>query len=369
MAQILTDFDKLKTNYAFLQEHSTLYDKFDGDVESDPKDSTYDLLCSQHISSLNENVIKHKNFCKKLMRNLGHFSHNPELHSFTSESCNILNYWVYNSKKKHDIPEKIINKVFGEYSGMLKYSNTIRGCSYHSYDTIYEDPMIAIVLNIFNTYIGDVRDALMNRDASTHMPALKFVCDCVKIYKNEKFKYCSNNNPKDPKHQKNCEEFNAFKFAYTSYLFGQSDLVKKIPSLDNIDKEYSSICGQFEETTVNVKLPTLNVPVVSSSDGDSVDTEHETSSPKPINVETRNNPISSTVSTSLGAVAGASSVLALLYKFTPGGNWIRSGIGGNRRRINSNLYEDGPNELLFDGFEGRDMSSYNTRYNVGYGSV
>ncbi|KMZ89713.1 hypothetical protein PVMG_04543 [Plasmodium vivax Mauritania I] len=288
MAQILTDFDKLKTNYAFLQEHSTLYDKFDGDVESDPKDSTYDLLCSQHISSLNENVIKHKNFCKKLMRNLGHFSHNPELHSFTSESCNILNYWVYNSKKKHDIPEKIINKVFGEYS--------------------------AIMLNIFNTYIGDVRDALMNRDASTHMPALKFVCDCVKIYKNEKFKYCSNNNPKDPKHQKNCEEFNAFKFAYTSYLFGQSDLVKKIPSLDNIDKEYSSICGQFEETTVNVKLPTLNVPVVSSSDGDSVDTEHETSSPKPINVETRNNPISSTVSTSLGAVAGASSVLALLYK-------------------------------------------------------
>ncbi|SCO65490.1 hypothetical protein, conserved [Plasmodium vivax] len=361
MAQILTDFDKLKTNYAFLQDVWTSYDQFDRDVESDPNNSTYDLLCRLHIGLTSDNLMKHKNFCKKLMRNLGHYSNNPESHNFTPERCNNLNYWVYNSMKKHGIPEEIINKVFGEYSHMLKNSrNTIRDCSYHSYDKSYEDPMIAITLNIFNTYINDVRDALMDRAFSTSIHGHKFVCDCVKIYKNMKNKYCSNNNPKDQKHQKTCDEFNAFNIAYRSFLFGKSGLIKEIPSLDNIDEEYSNICGGYEETYVKARLPSLKVPLVSPSPGDTEDTTNETSSPKAFNVETRDNPISSTVPTTLGAVAVASSVLALLYKFTPGGNWLRSGIGGNRRRINSNLYEDGPNELLFEGFEGRDMSSYNT---------
>ncbi|KMZ89740.1 hypothetical protein PVMG_04570 [Plasmodium vivax Mauritania I] len=313
--KIIVYLIKVQNFYAFLQEVSTLYDEFDGDVENDPKNSTYDLLCSQHISSLNENVIKHKNFCKKLMRNLGHYSDKPELHSFTSESCNILNYWIYNSMKKHSIPEKIINKIFGEYSYMLaKSRNTISGCSYHSYDEIYEDPMIAIMLNIFNTYIGDVRNALMDKALSTSIPGHKFVCDCVKIYKNMKFIYCPNELPKDHSHQKICADFNTFKGIYTSYLYGKSGLIKKIPSLYNIENEYSNMCGEYEETYVKTKLEALNVPVVSSSDGDNEDTAHETSSPMSADVETRNNPISSTVSTSLGAVAGASSVLALLYK-------------------------------------------------------
>ncbi|SCA83609.1 Plasmodium vivax Vir protein, putative [Plasmodium vivax] len=365
MADEITDIEKWKTNYSFLQELSTLYDIFDRDVKNDPKDSTYNLLCNQYIGLTSENVTIHKNFCKKLIRNLGHYSDNPESHNFTGERCNILNYWVYNSMKKHGIPERIIIDVFEHYSEMLNRSiNNISGCSYHSYDKIYEDPMIAIMLNIFKTYVGDVKNALMNKDASKHMRALKFVCDCVKIYKNKMFNFCSYENPNDPKHQKTCGEFKSFKVTYTSFLFGQSGLVKDISSLDDIDKEYSNMCGQFERTTISAIAP-----VVSPSGDGNEDTVDETSSPMAVDVETRNNPISSTVSTSLGAVAGASSLLALLYKFSPGRNWIRSGIGGGRRRINSNLYEDGPNEFLLEGFEGRDMSSYNTRYNVGYGSV
>ncbi|CAG9474584.1 unnamed protein product [Plasmodium vivax] len=364
MADEITDIEKWKTNYDFLKEFWTLYNKFDGDVGSDPKNDRYDLLCDQYIRRISENVTKHKNFCKKLMRNLGHYSINPESHNFTPERCKNLNYWVYNSMKKHDIPEEIIINVFGDYSDMLERSNnTIRGCSYHSYDKSYEDPMIAIMLNIFNTYIYDVRDALMDRALSTSIHGHKFVCNCVKIYKNMKNKYCSYENVKDPK-KKTCDEFNTFKDTYNSYLFNHSGLIKDIPSLDNIEKEYSNMCGKYDETTLK-----SIVPVLSPSGRDNKDTGDETSSPMPVDIETRNNPLSSTVSTSLGAVAGASSVLALLYKFTPGGNWIRSGIGGNRKRISNNFYEEGPNELLFEGFEGRDMSSYNPTYNVGYGSV
>ncbi|KMZ76837.1 hypothetical protein PVIIG_05409 [Plasmodium vivax India VII] len=249
------------------------------------------------------------NFCMKLLRNLGVFLEEHYPLNFTHDRCNSLNYWIYNSIKKHNIEDNLIEQCFDDYFSVMKHAPGMVKCDYHSYDKIYEDPIIAIMLNIFKTYIGDIKNALMNRGASTHMRALKFVCDCVKIYKNEKFKYCSNINPSDPKNQKNCDEFSAFKSAYTLYLYGQSGLVKDISSLDDIDKEYSKMCGQFEGTTVNAIAP-----VVSPSGDDNEDTAHETSLPKSVNVETRDNPISSTVSTSLGAVAGASSVLALLYK-------------------------------------------------------
>ncbi|SCA83607.1 hypothetical protein PVT01_000065400 [Plasmodium vivax] len=62
-------------------------------------------------------------------------------------------------------------------------------------------------------------------------------------------------------------------------------------------------------------------------------------------------------------------LIALLYKFSPGRNWIRSGFSGGTGRIRSNLYADQPNELFYDGFEGEVMSSYNPTYNVGYGSA
>ncbi|CAI7720791.1 Plasmodium vivax Vir protein, putative [Plasmodium vivax] len=364
MADEITDIEKWKTNYPFLKVLWASYDNFDRTVQDDAKKYNYETVCGMFLNPLTNDNKEHYNFCLKLVRNLGVFSENNYSLHFNPDRCNNLNYWIYNSIKKYNIQDDLIIKCFGDYNDVMQRAPGMIKCDYHSYDKIYEDPMIAIMLNIFNTYINDVRDALMDKAFSTSIHGHKFVCDCVKIYKNMKNKYCSNNNPKDHKHQKTCDEFNAFNIAYSSYLFNQSGLLKDIPSLDNIEKEYSNMCGQFEETKANAI-----VPVLSPSGRDNEDTGDETSSPMPVDIETRNNPLSSTVSTSLGAVAGASSVLALLYKFTPGGNWLRSGIGGNRRRINSNLYEDGPNELLFEGFEGRDMSSYNATYNVGYGSV
>ncbi|SCA81818.1 Plasmodium vivax Vir protein, putative [Plasmodium vivax] len=364
MVDKITDIEKWKTNYPFLKELWNSYDNFDKTVQYEENMNKYETLCDMILNRLNNDKEEHYNFFMKLVRNLGIYIEKDYSLNFKPDRCNNLNYWIYNSIKKHNIQDNLIDQCFENYFDVMNHAIVMIKCNYHSYDKIYEDPMIAIMLNIFKTYVGDVKNALMNRDASKHMLALKFVCDCVKIYKNERFKYCSYENLKNHKYQKTCDKFKSFKDTYTSFLFGQSDLIKKIPSLDNIDQEYSNMCGQFEGTTVKAIAP-----VASPSGEDNEDTADETSSPMTVVVENRNNPISSTVSTSLGAVAGASSVLALLYKFTPGGNWLRSGIGGNRRRINSNLYEDGPNELLFEGFEGRDMSFYNTRYNVGYGSV
>ncbi|SCO65456.1 Plasmodium vivax Vir protein, putative [Plasmodium vivax] len=108
---------------------------------------------------------------------------------------------------------------------------------------------------------------------------------------------------------------------------------------------------------------------LSHSDKNRGEKLHQSFPSKEDDVENQVSPMSSTVSTAVGTVAGASSVLALLYKFSPARRWVHSGIQGNTGRMNSNFYEDGPTDLLFDGVQGEDMSSYNTRYNIGYGSV
>ncbi|SCA83601.1 hypothetical protein PVT01_000064800 [Plasmodium vivax] len=72
--------------------------------------------------------------------------------------------------------------------------------------------------------------------------------------------------------------------------------------------------------------------------------------------------ISLTVQRTLGTAAGMSSLLAVLYKFTPGRKWLHSRIGGSMGKIHANFYTDGPKELLFDGMEHNDFNSYSIGY-------
>lgn len=55
-------------------------------------------------------------------------------------------------------------------------------------------------------------------------------------------------------------------------------------------------------------------------------------------------------------------MLALLYKFTPAGRWIHSGLQGRGGKINNILHEDGANELLL----GRPLHEDLISYNIGY---
>ncbi|CAI7724292.1 Plasmodium vivax Vir protein, putative [Plasmodium vivax] len=196
-------------------------------------------------------------------------------------------------------------------------------------------------------------------------------------------KYCPRSSENSEKSNKTCEMLNTFKSTYESYLSSTQHINYKIPSLDKDEVEYLTMCTQDNSRSTLTREGYGTVPAATSLNGvRDGDTDGMSSYEGAMNytadgftptteanVEIHGSPMSSTVSTAVGTVAGASSVLALLYKFSPARRWVHSGILGNSGRMNSNLYGNEPNELLFDGFQGENMSSHNARYNIGYGSV
>ncbi|SCA81820.1 Plasmodium vivax Vir protein, putative [Plasmodium vivax] len=157
---------------------------------------------------------------------------------------------------------------------------------------------------------------------------------------------------------KTCEQLDSFARSY-QILYIDESVRDKIPSL-----EY--------EKPVNLHGCESDESLRGRPSTDTYPKEKPVETPQAPQFNENNdssNSMSPTVSTALGTLAGASSLLALLYKFSPGRNWIRSGFRGGTERISSNLYAEQPNEVFYDGFEGDAMSSYNPTYNVGYGSA
>ncbi|SCO72985.1 Plasmodium vivax Vir protein, putative [Plasmodium vivax] len=378
MVDKIKDIEEWKTKYPFLKDLWAAYENFDETVPQGANKNKYESLCGMFLKPLPDYKTEQYTFCLKLLRNLGHYSDNPLSHRFTPEKCNNLNYWVYNSMKKHGIPEQIIIDIFGDYTKILNNPNTILGCPYHSYDNTYDDPMVAIMLNIFVSNISDINKTLLNTAVSTYMPSLNFVCECFKIYKDRHNTQCLIEHSEDGKKEKTCDKLKTFKRTYEGYLLNDERLVGKIPSFNDMESEYKAKCHLYEPQKLVVpdgvedKAEMLQIPYIgargigstplTTGEDDNADRNLLTQKGE----ETTGNPLSSTISTAVGTMAGASSVLALLYKFTPGRKWIHSGFGGRRARIGSNFYEEGASELLYNGIENEDFISYNQRYDIGY---
>ncbi|KMZ96125.1 hypothetical protein PVNG_02133 [Plasmodium vivax North Korean] len=282
----------------------------------------YHTFCDLAMKKYTENIQEQSTFCLKLIRNLGCYPLvNNQYFDPKNDRCKILHYWIYNSVKNKQISNNLISDCFGDYKDHMNSISMTPNCPYHPYDDMYEEPMNMIILDIFQSNIHIIIDIVTRENYPTYLSVQQYICECVKIYKEMYNRYCPKVDAHNKKRNVTCDMLNTFKDTYKSFLSATQHKKYKIPSLDKVEADY------------------LNIPM------------------------------SSTVSTAVGTVAGASSILALLYKFSPARRWVHSGIKGNRGRISSNLYEDVPNELLYDGFQGEDVSSYNTRYNIGYGSV
>ncbi|CAG9474546.1 unnamed protein product [Plasmodium vivax] len=383
MTEQILDFYKWIKEYPFLKDVWNTYDQLDHTVEYDTYKHNYVGVCQKIIELSHGDIKKHKNVCMKLLRNLGHYSHNLKILNFKSEDCTNLNNWVYNSMKKYDIPDKIITECFDDYKTFMGNTNNISRCSYYSYDDMYEEPMNIIILDIFQSNMNIVRKIVDSENNQTEFPMQKYICECVKIYKEMNRKYCPKSITKSDKSNNTCDMLNTFKGIYKSFLSATQHKNYNIPSLDNVEAEYLTMCTQDNSRSILTRGGYGTVSAATSlnggRDGDTaevspyegaMDFGRDSFTPfTGVDSENQVNPMSRTVSTAVGTVAGASSVLALLYKFSPARRWVHSGIRGNSGRMNSNLYGNEPNELLFDGFQGEDMSSHNTRYNIGYGSV
>ncbi|VUZ96308.1 PIR protein [Plasmodium vivax] len=357
-----------KSSFLLLIFFWDTYNQFESPVEGDGKKYMYEIVCNLIMKELEANEDKNNNFCLKLVRNLGFYTPHTQFFDPRGDRCMILQYWVYNSEKNQQIPKNIITGCFNDYKSQMSGSGNKPKCDYYPYEGNYKEPINIIILDIFQNNMEIVKDIVATVSDKINIGLQNYICECVKIYKEMDEKYCRNKG-EEQKRDLTCSMLDAVKRTYESYLPVAQHEHYKIPSLGDVEKKYTDICSRTE-LQVPLNAPRLNEESALSSFSENRNGQgDESSSPKPFMDENPGSSMTRTVSTAVGTMAGASSVLALLYKFTPGRNWIRSGIRGSRGRISNNLHAEQPNELFYDGFEGEVMSSHNPTYNVGYGSV
>ncbi|KMZ83245.1 hypothetical protein PVBG_05215, partial [Plasmodium vivax Brazil I] len=200
--------------YPFLDSVWNTYMKFDKPVlNTDTNNTVYDNACHQIISHLNGDVKNHKTYCVKLIRNLGHYYTDTNYFDPTYERCNILYNWLYHSSKSEKNIDNMIEKCFIDYNDQMEGKRKILKCSYDSYKNMYLDKMKLNILNLFNYNTEILRKTLMDADDSNKTRYRNFVCECLKIYKPMKEKYCFRQEQRQ-KHEKICLELDQFNNAY-----------------------------------------------------------------------------------------------------------------------------------------------------------
>ncbi|KMZ95735.1 hypothetical protein PVMG_05334 [Plasmodium vivax Mauritania I] len=288
---------------------------FDKDIKRDSYKNNYRLVCNYFINPWNGEEAKYENFCMKLVRNLGHRSNNMDFLRHTPERCNNLNNWIYYSMKKHKIPEDIITGCFDDYNDVMSGINQPPRCSYYSYDTKYNEPINIIKLNIFESNMDIIQSTLDSLHDSINLPLRMYIWECINIYKGIYKKYCHNKDDEDQKRILTCSRLDAIKKTYDFYLSTIQHRMYKIPSLDEVEEDYLNMCVSEElKSALTVEM----AGKITALQDETQDGERKSGDIQPIFTvtdENKGSPMSSTVSTTIGTMAGASSILAL-YKVT-----------------------------------------------------
>ncbi|KMZ83217.1 hypothetical protein PVBG_05187 [Plasmodium vivax Brazil I] len=278
------NIEQMKNDYPFLKELWDLYDGFDKPVKGHYKD-VYDGYCNLVKERLNHDKVKGYDICMKLIRNLDPSSKVSEKSISPTHRCINVNNWLYNSKEKKYLNNKnIIDWIF-ELSWNIRSESKNNGCSYYSYDTQYEEPINIIQLKMFDDNINIIKSTLKNENHPNITSAHRYLCKFVKLHKKMYSSYCSHTHRKTNKENRTCGILDTLKSAYNMFHSLNPDISPKIPSLEAREDELLAKCPSIQaEHTLHASV-----------DG------HSGSS-------------TSKISTTIGTMAGVSSVFALLYK-------------------------------------------------------
>ncbi|KMZ77337.1 hypothetical protein PVIIG_06029 [Plasmodium vivax India VII] len=315
MSKDITNIANWKDNYFFLSKVWTTYDEFNSKVDIYAKQHKYHSVCKLIFPRLSENVENQENFCMKLIRNLGHYDVDTSFFDPSYDRCHILYNWIYNTIENSKNPNELINKCFEDYSDQINNMKKTPKCSYDLFNSTYLEPKKITILKIFDDNIRDIIDKLNEEYSSTDIPSQNFVCECVKIYKDIKNEHCANVMETDVKRFQTCKMLEGFKTSYMEFFYKKLDKKNNIPSVDDVDEEYTNKCLS-NKLELPKDAPTYDVHALSSLPEDAGEKKNEFSYQPPINGENLGSSMSRTVSTAVGTMAGASSILALLYKVT-----------------------------------------------------
>ncbi|KMZ76759.1 hypothetical protein PVIIG_05867 [Plasmodium vivax India VII] len=260
----------------------------------------------------------------KLLRNLKYYADFSKYFKPTNERCDILYNWLNNSVKKDAINEKIINKCFEQYDVLKRIMKDDVKCSYKTNNENFEDPMNIILLNIFDYNMKIIKDTLTGNNMSEKIPCQKFVCDAIKIYNLMYKRYCPDKEQDSEKIKKTCLNLRNFKNSYDIFRRDLGSLKDYIPSLDGVDNEILDKCsldakkkllasgeGEMTGRTSVTGMDTL----VENLDN-SLPRGYPSGEDSPMPFGNGDNPMKKTITTTVGTVAGASSLIALLYRVT-----------------------------------------------------
>ncbi|KMZ89773.1 hypothetical protein PVMG_04603 [Plasmodium vivax Mauritania I] len=285
-------------------------DYFDKDIKRDSYKNIYRLVCNYFINPWNGEESLYENFCMKLVRNLGHRSNNNNFLTHKSERCNNLNDWIYNSMKKHKIPEDIITGCFDDYNVIMKGIEQPTRCFYYSYDKNYIEPINVIKLQNFHDNINIIESTMKNKIEPNYSLCQKYICECVNIYKSTFKEHCSPVNSTNDKIKKTCDILSTFKSSYTTYLYNKDGLRDNIPSLDSEESVPFKICTVEEEKTRRVYA---SMPGAAQEPGTRPAVRSESGS-TPVVAEQSDNSMPFNTTSVVSAMAGIPPFLALIYK-------------------------------------------------------
>ncbi|VUZ96301.1 PIR protein [Plasmodium vivax] len=328
------EFSQLK-KYQFLGEILRLYETLDKPV--DEKDPYQDVLkLCDNVSSLSSDFTgEHKNFCKKLSRNLLLIADGNYTGDKFMKYCDILYMWMYFELKKNRISNEITQKIFDQSTEIINPKRRKSPCSYFNFNEKHREPTKLMKLRIFNYNVDTFQGMLKGEINPNVCSLIRYIYKCIVIYRDMNSRYCSRRDDTTEENRNSCDILRQFNNLYTLYIL-----------------KWEGISHKFPELSSNNPLNVIDGCSLEESKSDSYSNERQLGTP-----------ITKGVSTALGAMAGIPPFLALIYKFTPFGKLIRS-------RYNKGIANDiGENELYYPTTENMNNSSDHTRYNVLYGSV
>ncbi|KMZ89736.1 hypothetical protein PVMG_04566 [Plasmodium vivax Mauritania I] len=288
--------------YPFLYEIWDIYEEFDEYVNRDREYTLNETICNVFTRELDNDKEKHHDLCMKLARNFKKFCNNEGQCKPNPERCYNLNNWINNLIKSKNLNIGIIKDIFASSMHSFYGSSYENICPFYSYAEIYKEPIKVIMLNIFHSNINIIREKLLGNIDSIYCSCRKYVKEVVEIYKYMKNSYCSKDNSVE--NEQTCNELDKFKVSYNQYLYNEVNIHSIIPSLEDSKpikllgcESDETIRGTDQSESIQASQQHINIPT-------SKDTQ----------TNNLKSSISPTVSTALGTMAGASSIVALLYK-------------------------------------------------------
>ncbi|KMZ77003.1 hypothetical protein PVIIG_06314 [Plasmodium vivax India VII] len=281
------DFSQLKQKYKFLEEILNLYDILDKPLVEKGQNEEHFNICNSFPWLKGDNEGEYKKFCKKLLNNLLLLSNSNYGDGNFFKYCDVLYMWMYFEIKEKGIPNDITKQIFDETTQMINVTLSKTPCPYLNFNENYHEPKKLMKLRIFEYNTSTFVNTLKDIKSLNNCSCLKYIYECINIYKEMHSKYCLGGRNLNPTNKDTCDIVNKFHTNYSNYIHKIYESTYELPSLsDDITTPYIIGCPLYEKEQ----------GLSSSNDNQS------------------DNSIFLYVPKVLGTMAGVSSLLGLLYK-------------------------------------------------------